>query len=103
MKYTWTVTGLATETIETQENYVVVASFNVTGTDGGFTSVVNGTQNFSLTSETFIPYEDLTNEIVVSWIKELVNVAEITNFIDAEIETQKNPPIQPINQPLPWN
>ena len=103
MKYTWTVTALATETIGTQENYVVVASFNVTGTDGGFNSVVNGTQNFSLTGDAFIPYEDLTNDIVVSWIKELVNVAEITNFIDAEIETQKNPPVQPINQPLPWN
>lgn len=103
MEYTWTVTALATQTIGLEENYVMIATFNVVGTDSGFTSVVNGTQKFSVTDDTFIPYKDLTNDIVISWIKKLVNVVEITSFINAEIEVQKNPPAQPENTPLPWN
>ncbi len=103
MKYTWTVTALATETIGTQENYVVVADFNVVGNDGEYTSTVVGSQQFAVTDGTFIPYADLTNTIVVGWIKDLVNVADITAFIDAEIETQKNPPVQPTDTPLPWS
>jgi len=103
IKYEWIVIGLATETINTQENYVVVADFNVVGTKGEYTSKVTGTQTFAVGGEVFVPYEDLTNDLVVTWIKNLVNVDEIIAFIDADLYTQENPPIQPSDTPLPTN
>ena len=102
IKYEWIVIGLATETINTQENYVVVADFNVVGTEGEYTSKVTGTQTFAVGGEVFVPYEDLTNDLVVTWIKNLVNVEEIYAFIDADLYAQQNPPLQPTNTPLPW-
>lgn len=102
VKYEWIVIGLATETINNQENYVVVADFNVVGTEGECTSKVTGTQTFAVGGEVFVPYEDLTNDLVVTWIKNLVNVEEIYAFIDADLYAQQNPPVQPINTPLPW-
>lgn len=102
-KYKWTVTGLATETVGTFENYVIVADFNVVGTEGVYTSTVTGTQTFGTGGGVFIPYEDLTNAKVVSWIKGLVNVEEITAFIDADLYTQQNPPVVPTDTPLPWS
>jgi hypothetical protein len=101
-KYKWTVTGLATETVGTFENYVVVSDFNVVGTNGDYTSTVTGTQTFTIGGDVFIPYEDLTNDLVVGWIKELANVAEITSFIDADLKNQINPPVVPTDKPLPW-
>lgn len=103
MKYTWTVTALGTETIGTQDGYVLTADFNVVGKDGQYTSTVVGSQQFAVTGDTFIPYANLTNTIVVGWIKDLVNVADITAFIDADLANQKNPPVQPTDTPLPWS
>lgn len=103
VKYEWRVIGLATETINNEENYVVVADFNVVGTEGECTSKVTGTQTFAVGGEVFVPYEDLTNDLVVTWIKNLVNVEEIYAFIDADLYNQQNPPIPLNNPPLPTN
>ena len=103
IKNEWIVIGLATQNINNEENYVVVADFNVVGTEGEYTSKVTGTQTFAVGGEVFVPYEDLTNDLVVTWIKNLVNVDEIIAFIDADLYTQENPPIQPSDTPLPTN
>ena len=103
LKYEWIVIGLSTQTINNEENYVVVADFNVVGTEEEYTSKVMGTQTFSISGEVFVPYEDLTNDLVVTWIKNLVNVEEIIAFIDADLYNQQNPPIPLNNPPLPKN
>ena len=53
----------------------------------------------------FIPYAELTPEIVTEWIKEELGengILSITACIDGQIESQKNPPVVPENTPLPW-
>lgn len=52
--------------------------------------------------QNFVKYEDLTEEIVLQWIKDIHgDKNEIKNTII--IERQKNPPKAPtIEQPLPW-
>ena len=102
VKYEWIVTELATQNINNEENYVVVADFNVVGTEGEYISKVTGIQTFAVSGEVFVPYEDLTNDLVVTWIKNLVNVEEIYASIDADLYAQQNPPVQPTNTPLPW-
>ena len=73
--YTWTVDSLYTEDIGTELNYVVDVIFTVSGeevVDGKtYSSILDGNPlKFDvIEQEDFIAYADLTNEIVVGWIK----------------------------------
>jgi hypothetical protein len=104
--YTWNVTQLYTETIEGKEDYVVLAHCETIGVDEDYTASVPNVIQFS-TEEvgTFIPYADLTEEIVVGWIKEVLGedgVLSIEASIQGQIDSQINPPQVPVNIPLPW-
>lgn len=104
--FNWIVTQLFTQTIDGQQDYVVIASFDVIGIDGEYTYTVQGTQTFSTASVSpFIPYNELTNDIVVGWIQTDLGedaVNEIYNCIQGQIDSQINPPVVPQNTPLPW-
>lgn len=104
--YNWTINNLYTKTVEGLEDYVVTAMFEVEGVDGEFTNTVNGSQMFTVKEGVdFVPYANLTEEIVVEWIKEELGengLLSITACIDGQIESQKNPPVVPVITPLPW-
>jgi len=62
---------------------------------------VYGAQSFSKDDVTnFIPYEDLTYDIVCSWLDNSIDVAALDLNLDAQIENQVNPPI--VVLPLPF-
>jgi len=104
--YNWTITNLYTKTVDGLQDYVVTAMYDVTGVDGEFSASVNGSQMFTVKEgQEFIPYAELTPEIVTEWIKEELGengILSITACIDGQIESQKNPPVVPQNTPLPW-
>jgi hypothetical protein len=104
--YTWVVTTLYTQTIENEQNYVVNACYDVTGTDGAYTASLSNVAQFSTASVSpFIPYEDLTNDIVIGWIQSGLGVDGVSNIeacIQGQIDSQINPPVSPENTPLPW-
>jgi hypothetical protein len=73
INYTWKVTELYTQTIEGKEDYVVLAHCETIGVDGEYTASVPNVIQFSTEEVTnFIPYADLTEEIIVGWIKEVL-------------------------------
>ncbi len=80
---------------EGQTDVVYNVHWIVTGVDGDYSATNIGTQVVPLDPEsTFIPFEDLTNEIVVGWTKEAMGeeqVASIESSIVSQIEDQKNP------------
>ena len=104
--FTWLVTTLWTQTIDGEQNYVVIASYDVTGVDGNYTASLSNTAQFSTASVSpFIPYSDLTNDIVVGWIQQELGengVNSIEACIQGQIDSQINPPVTPQVTPLPW-
>ena len=63
---------------------------------------VYGSQSFSKDDVTnFIPYEDLTYEIVCGWLDASLDVKALDLNLDAQIENQVNPPI--VVLPLPFS
>tara|TARA_R100000951_G_scaffold116105_1_gene126567 strand:- start:1 stop:336 length:336 start_codon:yes stop_codon:yes gene_type:complete len=40
---------------------------------------------------TFIPYEDLTKDIVIGWLSNLMDINKMKLALDKQIEDQKNP------------
>jgi len=105
--YTWTITNLYTQTIDGKEDYVVIAYYDVFGTDGTYeASLTSNVAQFSTEDVgVFIPYADLTEEIVLGWIKETLGengIISIEACIQGQIDSQINPPQVPVNTPLPW-
>jgi hypothetical protein len=104
--YNWNVTALYTETIAGEQNYVVIANYEVVGVDGTYTASLSNIARFSTENvDNFTPYEDLTNEIVIGWIQAELGVDGVSNLeacIQGQIDSQINPPVVPQNTPLPW-
>ena len=75
---------------EGQTDVVYNVHWNVTGVEGEYSVTNIGTQIVPLSdSSTFIPFEDLTNEIVVEWTKEAMGeetVASIETSIANQIQ-----------------
>jgi hypothetical protein len=106
--YTWTATSLIGYPIIDGETDVVTrASYTVLADDGeGHTADYS---NFALTpidpSVPFIPYADLTNDIVIGWVQYNIGpdlIAAIQGSLAIQVERQIDPPPQPEVLPLPW-
>lgn len=105
--FKWLVKTLLTTTIEGEQDYVVVANYEVIGTDGTYSSSLSDSARFSTANiDTFIPYQDLTNDIVIGWIQSILGVDGVANLeasIQGQIDSQINPPVTPEVTPLPPN
>ena len=104
--YTWAVTALYTETIDGHQDYVVIANYTVVGVDGTYSAELSNIARFSTASVSpFIPYAELTEAIVIDWIQQDLGVDGVANLeacIQGQIDSQINPPVVPVNTPLPW-
>ena len=69
--------------------------------DKEYSTSVYGTQSFSSEDVTdFIPYDQLTYDIVCGWLDNSMDVAAIDLTLDKQIENLVNPPI--VTLPLPF-
>jgi len=85
---------------EGQTNVVYNVHWIVTGVDGDYSATNIGTQIVSLSEGgSFIPFEDLTNEIVVGWTKEAMGEEAVAN-IESGIESQIDNLITPVSVTL---
>jgi hypothetical protein len=84
-------------------NYVVNAIWEVTGVYGQYTASIGGNTMFdSQQSETFIPYNELTEAIVIGWIPP-EQIANAQACVQGQIDSMITPPVSPENTPLPWS
>jgi hypothetical protein len=84
----------------TQDGGVVVAHWTASKVDGDFTASTYGTKSFTPDpeSEGFTAFENLTQEIVVSWFSD-EETAQIESVLDADLEAQAAPQVI---SGLPW-
>ena len=100
---TFTTTITAMYTLQQPDpDYVVNVLWEVTGVDGEYTASIGGNTTFdSNQAETFIPYADLTEAIVIGWIPENA-MASAQACVQGQIDSMITPPVSPQNTPLPW-
>ena len=90
---TWEVNTLQRELADGYVNKVI---YRVKGTDGTYETRATGEVDLEK-PDTLIPYKDLTQDTVISWVKakleaqESGTVAKIEAAIDANINLQKTP------------
>ena len=72
---------------------VVVAHWRVSEVDGDYSASSYGTVGFTPdpTAPGYVPYADLTEEMVLGWVWESVDQAATEAALAADIADQKNP------------
>jgi hypothetical protein len=105
--YTWKVTSLKTKTEGANQDAVVQTYWQKTGTDeSGNTGTFSGATPFTSTTmtngNTFIPFSQLTEEIVLTWIKGIV-IDGYEEHVNNKIKQQIDQKLSPVNETqMPW-
>jgi hypothetical protein len=88
--FNWTIPTLERHTAD---GFVYTAHWRCTATDGDFSASSYGTAGFSQDpeAESFVPYEDLTEEMVLGWLFNSIDKDATEAALAAKIEADKNP------------
>jgi len=88
---TWKIAQLERETTD---GYVYTAHYTVDANDGTYSAGAYGSVGFER-PETLVPFADLTEEMVVGWVKAAIGgddkVAEVEAALQAQLNEQKAP------------
>lgn len=73
--------------------FVITVAWSCTASQESASAFYGGTTVYSQESESFIPYDQLTEEIVLGWVYEALGdqKAEIEANLTAKVEKQLNP------------
>jgi hypothetical protein len=95
--YLWTISDMNRLT---SDGFVVTVHYNVSATDGTYSASTYGTVGYQeQPGETFIPYQDLTEAIVVGWVQTSLG----KDIVEASLQSQMNLQINPVQiAGLPW-
>ena len=90
-----TVWSIANLERTTAEDAVTIAHYRATLTDGDYSASTYGTCSFTPDpdAEGFVPFEDLTEAMVIEWVKDSLDVEAIEAGLTAQIEDQKAPKV----------
>jgi len=95
--YLWTINQMDRLT---SDGFVVTVHYNVGATDDTYQASTYGTTSYTQTpGETYIPYDELTQAVVVGWVQEALGKDTVEASLQGQIDAQKNP-VQ--ESGLPW-
>jgi hypothetical protein len=96
--FTWKVSDLERTTADGKVN---VVHYTVTAEDGTYSSGAYGSLGFD--GDVTTPYADLTEEVVVGWVKEQFGVEKISEIEEA-LQNQLDEQAQPTKaNGTPWS
>ena len=94
---TWSIAQLERHTAD---GIVYTAHYTVDANDGTYSSSAYGSIGLEQPDpDDIIPYADLTPEIVIGWVQDKLNVAEIEAALQAQLD-EKHAPTKAAG--LPW-
>ena len=89
--FTWNISQLERETAD---GFVYTVHYTVNASDDAYSSGAYGSIGLER-PDTLIPYSDLTEEIVLGWVKEKLGgdekVQEIESALQAQLDEQRTP------------
>ncbi len=105
--YTWSIKAMSVmPVLEGETDVVVSAQWDILGEDQGYSYNLAGWEQFTLPeTKDFVPYDQLTQEQVIGWVKNTMGENQVANLeaaVDGSLKAMMSPPIQPIIPALPW-
>jgi len=82
--FTW---GINTLERETSDGFVFTAHYTINAEDGTYSSGAYGSIGFER-PDNLIPFDDLTEDQVVGWVKEAIGGSEKVTEIEAALQQQ---------------
>lgn len=112
--YTWKLKSLKKQNTELFENAIVGTQWRVTATDeDGTEGSFDGATPYKVVdanADGFIDYEDLTEDVVLSWIKNTVSGSASTNYwshiseqIQKQMDMKRNVILEVNDADFPWS
>jgi hypothetical protein len=89
--FKWAIANLERETAD---GFVFTAHYTINADNGVYTSGAYGSLGLERPEDEMIPFSQLTEEIVVQWVKDKFGeekVAEIEAALQAQIDEQQSP------------
>ena len=89
--FTWKISQLEREV---KDGYVYVAHYTVDAQDDTYSAGAYGSIGFERPEDELIPFAELTEEVVVGWVKEKLGeeaVANVETALQAQLDEQRNP------------
>jgi len=85
----------------TSDGFVVVVHYNVSAMEDELSANTYGTTSYTQTEgETYVPYSDLTEAVVIGWVQEALGKDVVEASLQAQLDALKAPVQQ---SGLPWN
>jgi hypothetical protein len=115
LTYDWKLTGLKKQNTDTLSDVIVGTRWKITATDeNGHSGVFNGATPFEpqdLNGDGFVDYQDLTEELVLEWVKEYVSgsnrstnyMNHINQQIQKQIDHVKYANLEVSEEDMPWS
>jgi hypothetical protein len=97
--FTWAIANLERET---SDGYVFSCHYTVNAADGTYTSGAYGSLGLERPEGSMIPFADLTEEIVIGWVKDAFGAEKVTE-IEAALQAQLDEQHAPTKASgMPW-
>jgi len=102
MAFTWVISQLdSIPSIDGMDKVISTIHWRAQKQDADFTADTYGALSVDAPHEaSFTPYDEVTKEMVESWLESGLDCEAIEANLDAQIENFLNPPI--VNYGLPW-
>jgi hypothetical protein len=102
MEYNLNIKQLrAAKELNNKQNFVVEVDWEYTATENNAKCARYGTVSFSQPGDSFIPFNELTKEIVKFWVTSSVDIAGLQASLSEQINDILNPKVSVV--PFPWN
>jgi len=75
----------------TSDGYVTTVHYTVTAQDGDYNASTYGTVGYTQDSDTYTPYDQLTETQVVGWVQTSLGKDTVEASLQAQIDAKKNP------------
>jgi hypothetical protein len=75
----------------TSDGFVVTVHYTVNAVDGDYTASTYGTVGYTQGEGSYVPFANLTSDIVVGWVKDSLGQSTVEEALAAQITAQKNP------------
>lgn len=107
IQHTWRIHSLTKETVSGVDDVVVNITWEKIGIEKetGYIGSVKRQTIFTedqLKTDSFVPYEQLTEKVVLEWIESTVNQNQLNNIIEQEIQKRKSNRTHVEEENLPW-
>jgi len=87
--------------LDNKQNFVVQIDWEYTASENQARCARYGTASFSQLGDSFIPFDQLTEDTVKSWVISSVDIAGLEASLSEQINDIINPKVSVV--PFPWN